>query len=182
MSPSEKGKAKRAAPVAKSEAVLDRILEAVGSGTPLAEVLREDWAPHHSSFYGWLNDDPDLDRRFAAAREAGHDNIAANTRRVARGEAGSSKDVKRDRLIVDTDLKLLQAWDRRYRPTQILAGDPDAPLIPAPTDPTDPTIAIAAIAAILEAARARMEAQERWLAEHGAEQKQIEYRDGSDLA
>jgi hypothetical protein len=117
-------------PVVKSEDVIERIIEAVSNGTPLAEVLREKWAPHHSTFYDWLNNDPDLDRRFARAREIGHDVIAANARNVARGKRGSSKDVKRDRLIVDTDLKLLEKWDRRYRPAQVLAGDPEAPLFP----------------------------------------------------
>jgi hypothetical protein len=122
-------KPKRAAPVAKSDDVIERILATVSDGTPLAEVLREDWAPHPSTFYDWLNDDPELDRRFARVREIGHDVIAANIRNIARGEKGSSKDVKRDRLIVDADLKLLEKWDRRYRPAQVLAGDPEAPLV-----------------------------------------------------
>jgi len=164
----DKLKKGRAAPVTKSEEVIERILAAVSEGTPLAEVLREEWAPHHSSFYDWLSGDPALDRRFARAREIGHDLIAAKARRVARGGEGSSKDVKRDRLIIDTDLKLLEKWDRRYRPAQVLAGDPEAPLISeAPTDP------VAVLLEILAAARARKQEHDR---------KLLPPPDGSDLA
>jgi hypothetical protein len=41
----------------------------------------------------------------------------------------SSGDVQRDKLIVDTDLKLLAKWDpRRYGERQLVGSDPDNPL------------------------------------------------------
>ena len=95
--------------------MVDLILECVSAGTPLAEVCRQDWAPHPSTWYDWINDDPELDRRFARARGLGQAAIEAHSRLVARGEKGySSGDVKRDRLIVDTDNRMIDRWDRRY--------------------------------------------------------------------
>ena len=148
--------------VTKSDEVIDRIIEAVSDGTPLAEVLREDWAPHHSSFYQWLNDDPELDRRFEQARQAGHDLIAANIRHVARGGRGSSKDVKRDRLIVDSDMKLLEKWDRRYgQRIQTAQTDTDgndvAPALPS----TDEATLTGIVIDILGRGLSRMEAAAR---------------------
>lgn len=142
--------------VSRSPEVVERILEAVSGGTPLAEVCREDWAPHPSNFYKWLREDPELDQLFAEARDLGHDVIAANTRSIARGKEGSSGDVKRDRLAVETDLKLLEKWDRRYRPAQVIAGDPDAPLIPAPPH-IDHAETLAAILGVLLKRKARAE-------------------------
>jgi hypothetical protein len=41
--------------------------------------------------------------------------IAARTRETARGFGDSSGDVQRDKLIIETDLKLLAKWDpKRY--------------------------------------------------------------------
>jgi hypothetical protein len=64
----------------------------------------------------WRALNPPFEAAFARAREDGADAIAANARKVARGETGhSTGDVQRDRLIVETDLKLLAKWDpKRY--------------------------------------------------------------------
>lgn len=160
----------RAVPVQKTDQVIDRVLAAVSEGTPLAEVCREPWAPHASTFYDWIAADAARQRDLARARESGHDLIAARARKIARGEEGSSKDVKRDRLIVDTDLKLLQAWDKRYRPAQVLAGDPEAPLVVPAFDPDQ---AAHTLLNILTAARARKETLEAM---------GLPPPDGSDLA
>lgn len=50
----------------------------------------------------------------ARARDIGFDAIAARTRDVARGTDGSTGDVQRDKLIIETDLKLLAKWSRKY--------------------------------------------------------------------
>lgn len=68
----------------------------------------------------WEAADPEVAKAIAHARAHGFDAIAQRARKTARGygtELGgdSTGDVKRDRLIVDTDLKLLAKWDpRRY--------------------------------------------------------------------
>lgn len=113
--------------VTKSAEVIDLILESVSAGTPLAEVCRQEWAPSATSFYSWLNADPELDARFAQARELGQAAIEAHSRFVARGEQGySSGDVKRDKLIVETNDRMLDRWDRRYRTATEAADGPTA--------------------------------------------------------
>jgi hypothetical protein len=64
----------------------------------------------------------------ACAREIGYDVIAANLRNTARGMGDSTNDVQRDKLIIDTDLKLLAKWSKKYADKQTIAGDPDAPI------------------------------------------------------
>jgi hypothetical protein len=90
------------------------ILERIANGEPLAQICRDTDMPCMSAVNNWRRSDAGFDGDFARAREAGHDVIAAGTRDVARGGAGSSGDVQRDRLIVETDLKLLAKWDKRY--------------------------------------------------------------------
>ena len=90
------------------------ILERIANGEPLAQICRDADMPCMSAVNNWRRADADFDGDFARAREAGHDVIAAGVRDVARGGLGSSGDVQRDRLIVETDLKLLAKWDKRY--------------------------------------------------------------------
>jgi hypothetical protein len=71
----------------------------------------------------------DVSRAIARAREDGFDAIAASVRMTARGKGESTADVQRDKLIIDTDIKLLAKWDpKRYGDRMTLAGDTDAPL------------------------------------------------------
>ena len=76
----------------------------------------------------WAQKLPDLSSAIARAREIGWDSIAWRLRATARGkteeEGGeSSGDAQRDRLIVDTDLKLLAKWDpKRYGDRMALTG------------------------------------------------------------
>lgn len=92
------------------QAIIDRITD----GEPLAQICRDPDMPCQSAVNNWRRNDAEFDGDFARAREAGHDMIASNIRQVARGGEGSSGDVARDRLIVETDLKLLAKWDKRY--------------------------------------------------------------------
>lgn len=58
-----------------------------------------------------IAENPEFAAMMNAARDLGFDAIANNVRKVTRGEEGhSSGDVKRDRLIAETDVKLLAKW------------------------------------------------------------------------
>ncbi len=58
---------------------------------------------------------PEVSAILARARDLGEEVIASDLQSVARGGAGSSGDVQRDKLIVETDLKLLAIWNpKRY--------------------------------------------------------------------
>lgn len=112
--------------------MVDEIIERVSNGEPLAQVLRSDGMPGITAFYDWLNKDKELDERFARAREAGHDVIAVEALRIAdtpvEGQrtkrTGDCVEITTEdmlghrRLQVETRLKLLAKWDRRYADRQ----------------------------------------------------------------
>lgn len=116
----------------RTEAMVDEIIERVSNGEPLAQVLRSDGMPGITAFYDWLNKDKELDERFARAREAGHDVIAVEALRIAdtpvEGQrtkrTGDVVEITTEdmlghrRLQVETRLKLLAKWDRRYADRQ----------------------------------------------------------------
>lgn len=71
--------------------------------------------PCRQVVHDWRKDDDEFSQRFARAREDGYDSIAFGMRDTARGKGESTKDVQRDKLIIETDLKLLSKWDpKRY--------------------------------------------------------------------
>lgn len=79
-------------------------------GEPLGVVCRRDNIPSLNTIRAWLSDKPDWQQRFADAKETGAHLMAYRLRGVARGEDGSTRDVVRDKLVVDTDMKLLNRW------------------------------------------------------------------------
>lgn len=98
----------------------------------LSEILRQAGIAR-TTFRDWRNAHPELMAAYKEAKAEGYDNLARRARMTARGkgeDAGgdSTGDVQRDKLIIDTDLKLLAKWDGRYADRQVLAGDPDAPI------------------------------------------------------
>lgn len=100
------------------EDVVSTICAALAEGTPASIVHRKHPEfPRRETVWLWRQHNPEVERRITQAREDGWDMIAWRCRAVAAGDesAGSSGDVKRDKLIVETDLKLLAKWDpKRY--------------------------------------------------------------------
>jgi len=92
--------------------VAAEILERIAEGEPLRAILRSDPErfPGKSQWYVWLADDKALAAAFEVARLDGADAIAQRARETARGAGDSTGDVQRDKLIIDTDLKLLAKW------------------------------------------------------------------------
>jgi hypothetical protein len=108
--------------------LVDAVLAAVANGKPLEHVCRDNGITVQT-WHNWRRADEALDIAHGRAREDGFDVIAANTRETARGFGDSTADVQRDKLIIDTDLKLLAKWDpRRYGDKQLVGSDPDNPL------------------------------------------------------
>lgn len=105
---------KRGRPSLETPENKQAILERISNGEPLAQICRDAKMPSMAAVNNWRRNDAAFDGDFARARESGHDLIAARCREVARGLGESSGDVQRDRLIVETDLKLLAKWDKRY--------------------------------------------------------------------
>jgi hypothetical protein len=102
-------------PASFTPAIATEIIERLSKGEPLAVMCREEHLPNRSTVSGWCMDRPEFAAQYALAREVGFDAIACRVREIARGQGESTKDVQRDKLIIETDLKLLAKWDpKRY--------------------------------------------------------------------
>ncbi|MBK1815099.1 hypothetical protein JIN84_05720 [Luteolibacter yonseiensis] len=104
---------KRVSVSARREDVRDGICERIAEGRSLAAVCREEGMPCTRTVHLWREEDAGFAARFARAREDGFEAIAHRLREIARGRGESSGDLPRDKLIIDTDLKLLSKWAPR---------------------------------------------------------------------
>jgi hypothetical protein len=99
------------------------ICERLSKGEPLAQICRDEHMPSDRTVGNWRDSDPALASAIARAREAGFDAIALEALRIADDKEGEHQ---RDRLRVDTRLKLLAKWDpKRYGDKLQVGGDPD---------------------------------------------------------
>ncbi len=135
--------------------LVEHIAERLSQGEPMAQICRDEGMPAYRTVKDWIDIDASVSADIARAREAGFDQIALDALRIADHAAGDIVDngdgsvtidrelVQRSKLRVETRLKLLAKWDpKRYGDRQVLAGDPDSPLIPTtPDDQLDVKIA-----------------------------------------
>ena len=101
-------------PVVERQEIVDLICERLSSGVPLAEICRQPGLPSHDSVWRWGQQSEDIARSIARARELGEEAIAAEALRIADGavpDANGECDPTRDKLRVDTRLKLLAKWN-----------------------------------------------------------------------
>lgn len=95
--------------------LVETICLRLANGEPLAVMCRDEGYPDQSTVWDWMQSKPGVSQSIARAREDGWDMIAYQCRNTARGRGESTEDVKRDKLIIETDLKLLAKWDpKRY--------------------------------------------------------------------
>lgn len=108
-----------------SQELIESISKRLGSGEPMAQICRDEGMPSYSAVYSWMKTKPEVSEVIARAREEGEDVIASNLRLIARGiSAESTNDVQRDKLIIDTDLKLLAKWNpKKYGDKQTVDVD-----------------------------------------------------------
>lgn len=96
----------------KPEDYLTSLCVALIDGTPLAVWSRKPGNPSPDVVEDWMANDPEVERAIARARELGGDAIAAEALAIADDKEG---DPVRDRLRVETRLKLLAKWHpKRY--------------------------------------------------------------------
>ena len=137
----EKNKGGR--PTLKTPELIRDIAGRLAQGEPLAVICREEGYPHPSNVRVWMTEDEEVSRAIAHARELGWDAIAHQARATARGLGDSTNDIQRDKLIIDTDLKLLAKWDpKRYGDKiQQEHSSPDGTMTPViniyPTKPSE---------------------------------------------
>lgn len=142
-----KPQGKRGRPTKRSSEVEERIIEGLCAGIPLTQICAADDMPEPRAVYDWLAKGDEFSSSFARARAIGFDAIAARLRETARGKGESSFDVVRDKLIIETDLKLLAKWDpKRYgdRIAQEISGPDGGPVRTASTITPEIEDAIAA--------------------------------------
>lgn len=102
------------------------ICERLAAGEALASIARDAHMPGWRIIYEWRDSDTELATAIRHAREVGEEAIAARMRRVANGDQhASTGDVMRDKLIIDTDFKLLAKFNpkRWGEATQIRHAD-----------------------------------------------------------
>ncbi len=124
------------------------IVARLSKGEPLTHICADDWLPCDDTVRNWADANPDFARDIARAREAGFDQIALDALRIADGKSSPEEraqaeeafattgaapplaDPQRDRLRVETRLKLLAKWDpKRYGDKLAhVGGDDDAPI------------------------------------------------------
>lgn len=115
-------------PYTNRQEIIEEICERLELGEALVRICKDSRLPSAAAVVEWQQSDPLIGERIARAREVGEDNIAANMRSVARGEEGyATGDVQRDKLIIDTDFKLLAKFNpkRWGESTQLRHADAD---------------------------------------------------------
>lgn len=133
---SGKPKNKGGRPSKYTPALMATIGERMGNGEPLTHICR-DLKLCDNTVRNWMEKDPEVAAAIARARESGRDSIAYRMRQTARGKGNddggdSTGDVQRDKLIIDTDLKLLAKWDPKRYGDKVQLSDSDGNNLPVP--------------------------------------------------
>ncbi|MFC4728808.1 hypothetical protein [Coralloluteibacterium thermophilus] len=97
-----------ARPSKYTDEILDVICERLSEGEPLAQICRDEGMPTDRTVRNWVRERDDVSSAIARAREIGFDRIAEDCLAIADEQAG---DVQRDKLRIETRLKLLAKWD-----------------------------------------------------------------------
>lgn len=110
-------------------AAIAKVLDGLRNGIPLTVICSEDGMPCDDTVRNWADDDDELSRDIARARDAGFDKIALDALRIAdtpiegkrtKHSGDEVEEVIEDmlghrKLQVETRLKLLAKWDpKRY--------------------------------------------------------------------
>ena len=133
-----------ARPSSYTPEIVKEICDRLSKGEPLEQICRDDGMPSSRTIRDWqeckVASVPDsVSTDIARARDIGFDVIALNTRDIARGVGESTKDVQRDKLIIDTDLKLLAKWNpKKYGDNSKV----EQQYLDSKGEPTDPKISV----------------------------------------
>lgn len=102
-------------PTTYTPELFEAICRRLENGESLTAICRDDAMPNRGAVLTWAESSEENSKRYARARAIGYDAIAEDLRTITRGGYGSSGDVQRDKLIADTDIRLLKCWDpKRY--------------------------------------------------------------------
>ena len=138
----------RGRPCLYTPEIAAEIIERISAGEPLEVICRDEHMPSAFTVHHWKSEDsrpPQVPATFAAdfarAREAGFDVMAADCLDIADdtsrdwieredgGQALDAEHVQRSKLRIETRLKLLAKWSKRYSDKVTVAGDSESPLV-----------------------------------------------------
>jgi hypothetical protein len=121
-----------------AQEICDRLAKA----EPLAVICRDDHMPSDRTVRNWMEGDAEFSSAIACARDLGFDALAAQCLDIADGrdkltredmdaqvanDVAVVRDHNRDRLRIETRLKLLAKWDpKRYGEKLAIGGDDGA--------------------------------------------------------
>ncbi len=110
------------------ETFADEVVGWLEQGKPLRQYCRQAGKPARRTVDDWRRKDPNFAARVARAREVGFSELAEQALEIADQPQLEKGAVARDRLRIDTRLKLLACWDpRRYGNKVQLGEDEDRP-------------------------------------------------------
>ncbi len=101
-------------PVADRPQIVAAISARLATGEPMAEICRSPDMPCVDTVWRWTQEHDEIARSIARARLIGEDAIAIEALRIADGaipDPAGKHDPVRDKLRVDTRLKLLAKWN-----------------------------------------------------------------------
>lgn len=117
----------RAPSVKWTAAIADEIVDRVSNGEGIRTICRAKHMPCFQLVWRRIAADAKFMERMEAARSMGADAIADECIEIADRKRG---DVNRDRLRIDTRLKLLSKWHpKKYGEKMALTGADDGPII-----------------------------------------------------
>lgn len=92
------------------EDVIEELLSRTEKGEPLTRICEDKRMPARSVVYQWLEDDETFAGRFHAARARGVHALAEECLEISDEDAPDPVDVQRNRLRIDTRLRLAGKW------------------------------------------------------------------------
>jgi len=123
---------------------IEEVIQGISEGIPLREICRRDGFASYPRIYAWMDEDKEFAKRFACARERGHDVIADECLSIADSASNdwmeandpdnpgyrlNGEHVQRSKLRIETRLKLLAKWNpKKYGDKLELAGNTESPL------------------------------------------------------
>lgn len=113
-------------PSKRTPEVVNRVIEGLNNGTPLAALCREDGMPAARTIYDWMDGDEELSAAIARARDVGYDVISTDILDII---DNTEEDPASRRVRADFRLKLLSKWDpKRYGDKLELGGKDGGPM------------------------------------------------------
>jgi terminase small subunit-like protein len=134
----------------------DFICEQLALGESLRSICEPDSMPNRSTVFRWLSLDKSFSDQYARAREEQAESLADEIVRISDEDSATTKQfgdddlqvvfdstaVARNRLRVDARKWVASKLKpKKYGERQVLAGDPEAPLVSTPNDQIDARIA-----------------------------------------